>query len=284
MTTKRIVMLSVFGALLLIMCIYGACGPMPLQTVEVDQGREAVLTLKPYFFGQGGVYPESVKPGRMWVAASTTWDMCYTKPFTFDEEFTDIMPRDNNPVDYHAAVRLRTLDCVKLITKYGGDWVQGKDPAYPLWYTSNIQRPFQTMNRDEVRARSMPELALQQTVVAEVERSLKAKLEAHVAAIGIPIEVQEVTLGRISPAKEIIAAYNDTGVQQQQAKTQVQRALAEVARRDAEIKRAEADRAYQNSMGISADQYIKLQEIKMCGESDKCTVVLGAMPQVMVTR
>ena len=70
-------------------------------------------------------------------------------------------------------------------------------------------------------------------------------------------------MGRISPQKEIIDSYNETGVQQQRSKTEMQKAAAELQRKQAEINRALADKAYQENMNLNADQYIRLMQIKM---------------------
>ena len=249
----------------------------------VEPGHEKVFNRKPVIFlWTGGVSPGPLREGSTFIAPTTSEIDVDMLPKTFDEEFKDIMPHDNNPVDYHAAVRLRITDSVAMVKDFGSDW-----------YRNNVQRPFQTMNRQELRQYSMPELALDQAVVLTVEQTLKSQLAEYVKSIrrrdgtpgGLPVEVQDVTLGRISPHPEIISAYNETGVQQQRAKTEHQRALAEEARKEAETKRALADRAYQDAMGLNASQYIQLQQIKMCGEKGGgCTVVLngGATPVVGV--
>lgn len=240
--------------------------------VNVDTGHEAVLTTKPLLFGHGGVVAEPVKPGAEIVALTTDYIDVNMTPQTFDEVFDDIMPMDNNPVDYHAAVRLQVVDSVQLISKFG-----------PEWYKNNVQRTFQTMNRNQVRQYTMPELALQQVVVAKVESALELELTAFLKANNIPVLVKNITLGKISPNKAIISAYNDTGVQQQRSKTEHQRKLAEDARKEAEQSRAIADRAYQDGLGMTSDQYIRLQQIKMCGEKANCTVVLGASPTPVIS-
>ena len=230
----------------------------------------------------GGVSPTPLREGSTFIVPTTSGIDVDMLPKTFDEEFKDIMPRDNNPVDYHAAVRLRITDSVAIGKNFGWDW-----------YKNNVQRPFQTMNRQELRQHSMPALALDLAVVLTVGKSLKDQLIAYVNSMprkdgtkgGLPVEVQDVTLGRISPHPEIIAAYNETGVQQQRAKTEHQRALAEEARKEAETKRALADKAYQDTMGLTPAQYIQLQQIKMCGEkAGGCTVILngGGTPVVSV--
>ncbi len=239
--------------------------------IDVQPGHEAVLIMNPLIFGHGGVDPEPVRPGTAIVAPTTSAYDVGMFPFTIDEEFDDIMPKDNNPIDYHAALRLRITNSVELISKFQWEW-----------YKNNLQRPFQTMNRQIVRQYSMPELALQQEVVDTVEKSLEGEVSIFLKAKGIPVVVEGITLGRISPNKAIISAYNDTGVQQQQAKTQHQRKLAEDARKEAETSRALADKAYQDTLGLSTSQFIQLQQIKMCGEKDNCSVFLGAAPTPIV--
>lgn len=260
-----------------------AAAIMATCRTTVEPGHEKVFNAKPVLLlWTGGVSPAPLREGSMFIAPTTSAIDVDMLPKTFDEEFKDIMPRDNNPVDYHAAVRLRITDSVAMVKNFGLNW-----------YRDNVQRPFQTMNRQELRQHSMPELALDQAVVSTVEKALKSQLIAYVQAIprrdgtkgGLPVEVQDVTLGRISPHAEIIAAYNETGVQQQRSKTEHQRAVAEEARKEAETKRALADRAYQTVMGLTPAQYIQLQQIKMCGEKGGgCTAILngGATPVVSV--
>ena len=263
----------------LILWAIGMAGIVLLGTaafcrVSVEPGHELVYNAKPMIFlWTGGVNPNPLRQGSGFIAPTTSTIDVNMLPQTFDEEFRDIMPKDNNPVDYHAAVRLRIIDSVAMVKNFGTSW-----------YKENLQRPFQTMNRQELRQYSMPELALQQEVVLTVEESLKRQLTEYVRAIrrrdgtpgGLPVEVQDVTLGRISPQHEIVNAYNETGVQQQRAKTEHQRALAEDARKEAETKRALADKAYQDAMGLNASQYIQLQQIKMCAEKQGgCTVILN---------
>jgi len=251
--------------------------------VTVEPGHELVFNAKPLILlWTGGVNSTPLREGSAFAAPTTSTIDVNMLPATYDEEFKDIMAKDNNPVDYHAAVRLRIVDSVAMVRNFGTNW-----------YKDNLQRPFQTMNRQELRQYSMPELALQQEVVLTIEQALKRQIAEYTKAIhrkdgtpgGLPVEVQDVTLGRISPQPEIVNAYNETGVQQQRAKTEHQRALAEEARREAETKRAQADKAYQDAMGLTAGQYIQLMQIKMCAEKQGgCTAILNgsATPVVSV--
>lgn len=241
------------------------------SVVRVDPGMEAVLVSKPLIFGHGGIDKEPVKTGSTIVAMTTSSYDVDMRPTLFEETFDDIMPKDNNPVDYHASVRLQITDSVTLIDKFGTEW-----------YKNNIQRAFQTMNRNQVRHYSMPELALQQEVVNNVENALEKELQEYVTQMKIPVKVINVSLGKISPQKEIIAAYNETGVQQQRAKTEMQRANAEESRKTAEQKRAEADRAYQESRGLNTEQYLRMIQIEACSNNANCTMFLGANPTPII--
>lgn len=257
-----------FSSVLACAIVITAC-----SKIDVQPGHEAVLIENPWIFGHGGIVDDPVKPGTVIVATSTSAYDVGMIPFTMDEEFDDIMPKDNNPIDYHAALRLRITNSVVLIRDFQWDW-----------YKNNLQRPFQTMNRQIVRQYSMPELALQQEVVDSVEKSLEKQVSAFLKEKNIPVVVEGITLGRISPNKAIIQAYNDTGVEQQRAKTEHQRKLAEDARKEAETSRAFADKAYQDTLGLNTTQFIQLQQIKMCGEKDNCSVFLGASPQPIVEK
>lgn len=252
--------------------------------ISVEPGQEAIKIRKPWIFGHGGIVEEPIPTGLSYAALSSDYVSVDVTPVLFDEEFNDIMPKDNNPVDYHAAVRIQITDSVKLVKKYGVWYQKDSDNKYALsrWYVTNVQRPFQNMNRNQVRHYSMPELALNQDVVENVERQLEKELTDFFKKNDMPAKVIEISLGRISPQKEIIDAYNETGVQQQRAKTEAQRANAEVARKQAETARAQADRAYQDAMGLTAQQYIQLQQIKMCAEKANCSVFLGATPVPVV--
>lgn len=68
----------------------------------------------------GGRQPHAVPEGSTFIAPTTSAIDVDMPPKTFDQEFKDIMPRDNNPVGYHAAVRLRITDSVAMVKNFGG--------------------------------------------------------------------------------------------------------------------------------------------------------------------
>ena len=62
-----------------------------------------------------------------------------------------------------------------------------------------------------------------------------------------------------------------TAMEIQAQETQEQRAKTEIAREQAEIKRAQADKAYQREMNLTADQYIRLRHIEI--EKEKVEMI-----------
>src|ERR1700758_3814944 len=95
-----------------------------------DAGHEVVLVEKPWFFGHGGVDPESVKTGRTFAAISTEGVDVYMQPQRFEADLPDTMTSDGVPISFHAIVTLQVTDSVALIKKFGSDW-----------YKNNVEQP-----------------------------------------------------------------------------------------------------------------------------------------------
>jgi regulator of protease activity HflC (stomatin/prohibitin superfamily) len=66
-----------------------------------------------------------------------------------------------------------------------------------------------------------------------------------------------------SPPPEVIAETKATAAQNQAILTQQARANAELSRKQAEINKAIADRAYQQQMGMSVEQYMHIRSIEI---------------------
>jgi hypothetical protein len=78
--------------------------------LTVEPGHDLVFNAKPLIFlWTGGVNSTPLRERSAFAAPTTSTIDVIMLPSTFDEEFKDIMPEDNNPVDYHAAVRLRIV-------------------------------------------------------------------------------------------------------------------------------------------------------------------------------
>jgi regulator of protease activity HflC (stomatin/prohibitin superfamily) len=246
-----------------------------IKSVSPDPGHEAVLMRKPLFFGSGGLDETPVKPGRKYVAWTTSATHVNMQPARVDAMFDDLMTSDGVPIDFHAVVSYRITDSPKLVRDFGADQ---NDQGVPGFWTRNLDQPFRTATRDAVKKRGMNEMAILATAAEAVDKEVTAHLHAIVKETGVPIHVIDVTLGRANPPDEIKSQRVATAEQEQRVNTERQRKLAEDMRKAAEESRAAADQAYIQRMGLSAQQYVALEAIKMqrevCG-GGKCTFLLG---------
>jgi regulator of protease activity HflC (stomatin/prohibitin superfamily) len=233
--------------------------------VSPDAGHEAVLVEKPWFFGHGGVDPTPVTTGSQIVASSTEAIMVNTQPIRFDEAFEDMMSKDNVPMSFHAVPRMQITNTVDLIRRFGIEW-----------YKNNVQRQFQNFTRNAAKSYSMTDLAINQASVKDLESDVQKELSQYLLNQSIPVKCLEVTVGRVSPPTQVIDAIKGTAEQQQRIKTEAQKKLAEDARRAAEESRAIADKAYQEKMGLTSQQFVELEKIKMCASKSNCSVFLGS--------
>src|SRR5262249_7595282 len=98
------------------------------------------------------------------------------------------------------------------------------------------------------------------------------------ARTGVPVKLVDFTLGKANPPDSVLNQRVETAKEQQRQITEQQTQLAEQARKGAEAARAEADNAYRQSIGLSPEQFIQLQQIQMqrdvCAQNH-CTFVSG---------
>ena len=235
------------------------------RTVQPDAGHEAVLVRKPLLFGSGGVDPTPVKTGLKYVAFTTTGIDVNMQPMRIDVEFSDLMTMDGVPIDFHAVLTLQVSDSVKLVRDFGQDFVDDK----PGFWIRNLEQPYRTAVRDAVKAHGMNEMAIQATAAEAVDKVVTE----HLLTI-----IKEMSLGRANPPDAILHQRVETAAQEQRINTEKQKKLAEDQRKMAEESRAAADQAYNQKMGLNAEQYVALQAIQMqrdvCGKGT-CTFLYG---------
>lgn len=250
---------SMFNFLFLGLLMLGAFG---CHGVKVGPGEEAVLLMQPVIFGDGGVVSTPVKTGQMWVAYTTRETIVDMKPMQFDLELNDFMTSDGVPLDFHAVIRLRVTDSVKLIEQFG-----------EKWYASNVQMEFATRVRQAVKKHGMNETAIQTAAIEEIDAEVKTGLAKYIAFKKLPVELIDVTVGKANPPDAVKSQRIETASQQQRALTEAQRKLAEDARKMAEESRAAADNAYRNAMSLDPSQFLALETIKM--QREVCAVAGG---------
>lgn len=239
-----------------------------------NAGHEIVLIKKPIFFGHGGIDPEPVKTGRTYAAISTDGVDVNMQPQKFDVDLPDTMTKDGVPIEFHAIVLLKVTDSVALIRSFG-----------PEWYSNNLEEPFRTMVRQAVRKRGMNETAISTTALDDIDNEIRDQLRLFIREKGLPVELVTMTVGRANPPDSVKNQRIETATQEQRIQTEQQKKLAEDQRALAETSRARADNAYREALGLSPQQFIQLETIKMqrevCGDQGKATCTFiqnGAQP------
>ena len=167
----------------------------------------------------------------------------------------------------------------------------------------NPSGEFMSFLRDRVREKHMDEFIVAHDAKgghsdanSDIEKAVKAHMNAFLKEKGVPATVTHVALGRANPPEPVKAAMERTAEQVQMQTTEVERNLAQKARKSAEESSAEADKAQQTKLGFNNAEYLKKLELetilKICGSSAKdlkdnsgnratCTIVYGqALPLV----
>jgi regulator of protease activity HflC (stomatin/prohibitin superfamily) len=236
-----------------------------------DAGHEVVLIEKPYFFGHGGVDPDPVKAGRIYTAWSTEGEDVYMQPTKYEIEMSDMMTSDGVPITFHAIMVIQVTNSVDLIKNFGNKW-----------YQNNLEEPFKTMVRQAVRKRGMNETAISTTALDAIDTEIRDQLIAFIVSKKLPVQLVTMTVGRANPPDAIKNQRIETAAQEQRIQTERQKKLAEDSRLQAEQSRANADNAYRESMHLSPEQFIQLEQIHMLREvcpHSGCTFIQnGATP------
>lgn len=234
-------------------------------------GYEAVWLQQPWFFGHGGIDSTPVTTGRSYGAVSSTPIMVYILPQQKDLEVHDMMSSDGVPLSFDAIIRFRVTNSVEMLTKFSAQY-----------YEQNVEREFLNQIRQQVRTHGMNEMSISTNAVDDVDKKVLAGMQAYVKSINMPMEVIDITVGKVNPPDAVKEQRIETAHQEQRVNTEKQRKLAEDSRKQAEQARASADNAYREEMHLSPEQFITLEQIKMlreaCGNDEKghCTFILGS--------
>lgn len=269
--------------LLIVAAVSAACSVAP------GAGQEAVLVLRPLFFGHGGVQKEPIKTGRSYVAPTTEAIIVNMQPQRVDMEFDDLMTSSGVPIDFHAVLTFRVTDSVRLVEGFGSDYVQARGPG---WFVRNLDQPFRTAVRDSVKRRDMQAMAITASAAEEVDAEVTKHMIELIKEYKVPVELLDLSLGRANPPDAIKTQRIATAEQEQRILTEQQRKLAEDQRRLAEEARAAADAAYNLRMNaeggrnLPPELSLRLREIEMQREvcrGANCTFwFAGATPAPVV--
>lgn len=258
--------------------VFGALGVLALflmssgcALVAVDAGHEGVLVEKPFFFGHGGVDPVPVKTGRVAVAVTTQIIDVDVRPIQYSEHF-DIISAENAPVSFDAFLIANVIEgrSPELISKYG-----------PNWYANNAKEAFRTFVREEVQRYPLFQLTTDPTTRAKLQDAIAREVQNKlIEKQGIPVRLNRVVVGSILPPKGVVEQTTQTIIQEQRKITMVEFQKAEESREKAEKQRGIADRAYRESLGLTAPEFVDLRRIEVQKEivqhsPTALTVIMG---------
>jgi regulator of protease activity HflC (stomatin/prohibitin superfamily) len=234
-------------------CAVVAMSLMSGCSQTVDAGNVGVAIEKPYFFGSGGVEHEVYQPGRYYFAPSTELVEYNTQPKRQDEAFHDLITKQNVPVSFDAYIQYH------IIGEQAWDLHQNFGQNY---YSNKLQQPFRTMVRDFARGHTVFELTTDPNITNIGQTQIKDELSKLVVSDKLPIVIDSVVIGAVSPPKEVLDETARTAAQQQRIQTETARAAAEASRKQAETNKALADKAYADSFGMNAREFLTYRSIE----------------------
>lgn len=255
--------LGIVGFLSMILTIVGC--------VAIEAGHEGVLVEQPFLFGHGGVDPVPTTTGRVIVAPTTKVIDVDIRPIQYSEHF-DIISAENAPVSFDAFLIANVVEgrSPELISKYG-----------PNWYQNNVKEAFRTFVREEVQKYPLFQLTTDPTTRAKLQDAIAREIQTKlIEKQNIPVRLNRIVVGSILPPKGVVEQTTQTIIQEQRKITMVEFQKAEEAREKAEMQRGIADRAYRESLGLTAPEFVDLRRIEVQKEivqhaPTALTVIMG---------
>ena len=256
------------------LCLCLMAGFTSCINVAPGAGEEAVLIHKPYFFGRGGVDDKPVETGRKYEWFSTSYVIVSMLPQKFDEKLDDAASNDNTLLDFNTQIQLQVEDNKSpvLIKNYGRDW-----------YINVIQEVYRNTVRNYISKFGPFDLMSNREVLDSINYAVKDDMERYIDELSVksgelPITVVNVVVGRAIPNEKQKAEMDNTAAATQAKRTEESRLEMLKAKEAAERQRAIADKAYQEEMGLSADQFIQLKawEVIEKKEGANIDVLVGA--------
>lgn len=222
--------------------------------VAIEAGHEGVLVEQPFFFGHGGVDATPSKTGRVWVAPTTKVIEVDVRPLQYSEHF-DIISAENAPVSFDAFMIANVVEgrSPEIVGRYGTNW-----------YQNNVKEAFRTFVREEVQKYPLFQLTTDPTTRTKLQDAIAREVQTKlIEKQNMPIRLNRVVVGSILPPKGVVEQTTQTIVQEQRKITMVEFQKAEEAREKAEKQRGIADRAYRESLGLTAPEFVDLRRIEV---------------------
>ncbi|MBE6295471.1 MAG: SPFH domain-containing protein [Bacteroidales bacterium] len=243
---KNIFVLSVLCSCIML----GSC-----TTVAPEAGEEGVKVHKPWVFGTGGVDMTPVETGLEYTWLSTDYVIVNMLPQAYDEDLDDATSNDNTLLDFNTQIQLQVKDNMSpvLVKNYGVNW-----------YSSVIKEVYRNTVRGYISKYGPFDLMSNREVLDSINLFVKNDMQSYIAMLSskqgeLPIDVVNVVVGRAIPNERQKAEMDATAAATQAKRTEESKREMLVAREAAERQRAIADKAYQEELGLTTDQFIQLR-------------------------
>ncbi|MBR3616640.1 MAG: SPFH domain-containing protein [Bacteroidaceae bacterium] len=234
------------------------CACMMLASCTVvapEAGEEGVKVHKPWVFGSGGVDMTPVETGLQYTWLSTDYVIVNMLPQAYDEDLDDATSNDNTLLDFNTQIQLQVKDNMSpvLIKNYGANW-----------YSSVIKEVYRNTVRGYISKYGPFDLMSNREVLDSINLFVKNDIQNYIKLLSskqgeLPIDVVNVVVGRAIPNERQKAEMDATAAATQAKRTEESRRDMLVAREAAERQRAIADKAYQEELGLTTDQFIQLR-------------------------
>ena len=257
-------MRNIFGLSVLCSCIMlGSC-----TTVAPEAGEEGVKVHKPWIFGTGGVDMTPVETGLEYTWLSTDYVIVNMLPQAYDEDLDDATSNDNTLLDFNTQIQLQVKDNMSpvLVKNYGVNW-----------YNSVIKEVYRNTVRGYISKYGPFDLMSNREVLDSINLFVKKDMQNYIAMLSakqgqLPIDVVNVVVGRAIPNERQKAEMDATAAATQAKRTEESKREMLVAREAAERQRAIADKAYQEELGLTTDQFIQLRAWEIIMEKNGANI------------
>ena len=247
------------------------CACMMLASCTVvapEAGEEGVKVHKPWVFGSGGVDMTPVETGLQYTWLSTDYVIVNMLPQAYDEDLDDATSNDNTLLDFNTQIQLQVKDNMSpvLIKNYGANW-----------YSSVIKEVYRNTVRGYISKYGPFDLMSNREVLDSINLFVKNDIQNYIEVLSskqgaLPIDVVNVVVGRAIPNERQKAEMDATAAATQAKRTEESRRDMLVAREAAERQRAIADKAYQEELGLTTDQFIQLRAWEIIKEKNGANI------------
>lgn len=135
--------------------------------------------------------------------------------------------------------------------------------------TAVVASQYASIVRDQVKRYDMTKMMSDPDTAKKIDDAVTQNVSALVKQQGLPIQIQNITLGRARPNPDVLQQMNLTAAQQQRVKTLVEATTAERQREQEQVAKADADNAYRNRMELTPEQYLASQIAELNAEACK---------------